>query len=140
MAVFDVLDTLLNRATGRVFGEVFTISPRMVGDDVNGRSSADLLRPVRDFTAELFENFARVQKPDERGSQAALTASYLQQEAGHTTARIRIVVARGALPYAIAQGDRVLRVKTGDRFRVAEVRALADGNVAADLNIMTSPT
>lgn len=142
MPSFDDLDGMAGRAVDRVVGEAFTASPRSAPSlDVNARSVPDTARPVTAFRAGVYEFFSRADKQTNGSprSQSALTAANLAEAAGHTTARIRIKFQGSALPFRLAPGDTVTRLKTGKVYRVAEVRISSQSNFTADLNLFDPP-
>lgn len=143
MAAFDALSAMAGRSVRRVYGETFAVQPRTVATlDVNARRVADAGRPEVTFQAVPHEYFSRVdmQSNGSPRSLSALTAANLAEGAGHSTARIRIKFPATALPFRLAQGDRVRRVSTGAIYNVAEVRISSHDKFTADLNILDTPS
>lgn len=143
MAVFDALSAMAGRAVARVYSDLFAVLPRTVASlDVNARRIVDAGREELIFSAVLHEYFSRVDKQSNGSprSLSALTAANLAEEAGHSTARIRIKFPATALPFRLAQGDRVRRLSNGLVYNVAEVRLSSHAKFTADLNLLETPS
>lgn len=124
---FDALAEVAGATVDVFAAEGFTLSPRKrPDDDANARSVADPDRAEAAFRAIFVE-------PSERG--------FLDSRAHADSAASAIVSTKpaidfpvSALLYAIAEGDRVTREKTGQAYDVAEVHPDGFGRVRATLN------
>ena len=111
----------------RVHGEQFQFLP-YTADDPNGRDGPDASRPVTTITA-IFG------APTARAGSGPARRGYVEPEtAAVASARPYIEFASAQLPYKPVSGDRVVRVDTGERYRVAEPRSSGNGRTVIDLN------
>lgn len=105
---------LLQGAIDRGFGEEILIEPRAAsGGDVNARRVADGERPAITVTGVWVApqiEFARRPHTRVEGRNRDLSAT-----------RPTVKLQANAVPYALAIGDRVTRVATGERAEIAVV-------------------
>jgi hypothetical protein len=97
--------------------------------DVNGRPSPDPDRPAVAIVGAFINPYARA------FSMEARKQGVKPERPGHASARPQLDLDVAQLPYKPRQGDRVVRVKTGQVFHVAEPKFPSAGTrYQLDLN------
>lgn len=111
------------------------------GGDVNARQSPDPDRPVwgddqtvRPFVAFFPEPYARA------FSGPARVQGVKAEHPGHASERPYVDLALAQLPYKPRGGDQILRVATGQLFRIAEPKPDGTGRARCDVNLISPPS
>lgn len=128
-SLFEETFAVASEGIDDVFGEWWTYQPFAVaGGDVNGRPSPDPDRCEMTIFAIYQGPYARAFSNETRRQ------GLKPEKPGHASDRPVCDLALCRLPYAPRNGDQVVRLKTRDVFKVAEVRANGIGRAALDLN------
>lgn len=117
-----------------VFGEAWQYQP-MAKTDSNGRAVPDPSRAIVErliavYIAPYARAFSGVTKKQ----------GVTPERPGHASDRPVCDLALWRLPYPPQNDDRLLRLKTGDLFKIAEPRPMGVGRSALDLNLLTPGT
>ena len=117
---------LLHDATDRQSGESVLIEPRVpTGGDANARPSPDGSRsPITVVGIWVEPQVEYARRPHER-----VESRSHDQAASRPTVKIQEVL----LPYPLAQGDRITRLKTSQRYQIATPGIDGFGRVVATL-------
>ena len=103
-----------------LYGEIFKIEPRAVAPgpngkpDPNARKIADPARPARDDLVAVWTDPHATAQPTNR------TGHPVGEGGRFGDDKPTIDFETAALPYTVAIGDLVTRMKTGDRYAVAD--------------------
>lgn len=126
---FDAAISAAAATHDAIIGELFDYSPMMAEPNVRpvadtGRAIVtDLLAPFGDSADRAFSGPVR-------------TIGVQTERPGHASNRPYISLQLSRLPYAPADGDRLLRKKTGDLYQVAERLPSTPGFMRLDLNLI----
>lgn len=140
MANADLMHTLFGDALAlasecfdATMGEHWIFQPSAIaGGDVNGRPSPDPDRPERRIVGIYINPYARAASAETR------TQGVKPERPGHASSRPQLDFDTTQLPYRPRQGDRVVRLKSGQVFHVAEVKFPSAGpRDKLDLNLIT---
>lgn len=126
MSQFDDAVGALDSSVDRVFSELFAHQPR---------DYASVNRPAVDDPSRAGGTFAAV-FIHAGGRQSTATGEFVGTKAergGHVTARDCISVMEGAFSGRPRRGDLITRLKTAERFEIAEILPLGIGRLRIDL-------
>lgn len=114
-----------------VFGEAFRFEPRTDSGDVNSDDQPDPSRVAVESVIAIFRS------PGARAdSGAARLPGLISDSPGVISSRPVVTVQAAKLPWRPQTNDRLVRLETGEAFRVAEVKQWGVGALwALDLNI-----
>jgi hypothetical protein len=132
---FDALDALTQVAVDAVYGEDFRFEPRARSGDVNAPDAPDAARAVVASVPGIYHAGAA------RGdSGPAHRVGVTAESPGVISTRPVLTVQASRLPWRPRTGDRVLRLATGQAFRIAEPKAGGNGaRWTLDLNAEATP-
>lgn len=132
-SLFEESFAVASEGIDDVFGEAWLYQPFVVANgDVNGRPSPSPDGPERCIIAVYQGPYARAFSAETRKQ------GLKPEHPGHASNRPVCDLALCRLPYPPKNGDQVTRLKTGDIFKVAEVRPNGVGRAALDLNLLSS--
>lgn len=115
--IFEDAAAAHSRAADAVFSEPFLYQPFCVAaGDVNGRPSPDPVRPELRIVGYYIEGYARAFAAETRKQ------GVKPEHPGHASARPQLDLDIKQLHYAPRNGDRVVRLKTGAIYHVAEIK------------------
>jgi hypothetical protein len=130
-SLFEETFDVASEGIDDVFGEAWQYVP-MATPDVNGRAIADTSRAGVDCFIAVYQGpFARAFSNETRRQ------GLKPEHPGHASNRPVCDLTLCRLPYLPKNGDQVVRLKTGDVFKIAEVRPNGVGRAALDLNLLT---
>jgi hypothetical protein len=132
---FDTLDALTQVAVDAVCGEDFRFEPRADTGDVNAPDAPDAGRVVLVSVPGVFHAGAA------RGdSGPAHRVGVAAESPGVISSRPVLTVQASRLLWRPRTGDRVIRLATGEAFRIAEPKAGGNGaRWTLDLNAEAAP-
>lgn len=114
-----------------VFGEAFRFEPRIDSGDVNGDDQADPSRVVVEPVIAIFR--APAARAD---SGPARMPGVVSNSPGVISSRPVVTVQASKLPWRPQTNDRLVRLETGEAFRVAETKPWGVGDLwMLDLNL-----
>ena len=119
MSFFETAITASGAIQDVVYGESFAIVPRAVAAGLNGRLDpnargiADPGRPAQTFTGVWTDPHAVVQPTNRTGHPAGESGRFGDDKP-------TIDFETSALPYIVKIGDVVTRIKTGERYSIAD--------------------
>lgn len=112
-----------------IMSEAFAYHPMRAGSDKNAPLSADPDRAVvPDLPATWGDSAARAH------ADAFREPGVKSERPGHASSRPFVSLWLSRLPYPPRAGDRLIRARTGETYRVAEVLPSSPGFVRLDLN------
>ena len=128
--IFEDAAAAHSRAIDTTFSEHWLYQPFCAAaDDVNGRPSPDPGRPELRIAGAYIEGYARAFAAETRKQ------GVKPEHPGHASSRPQLDLDIGQLPYAARNGDRVVRLKTGVTYHVAEIKFPTSGpRYQIDLN------
>lgn len=128
---FDRLDALAQRTVDAVNGEAFRFEPRTDGGDVNSDDIPDPSRVIVDPVIVAFHA-----SPARADSGPAHRPGFISDKPGVIASRPIVTVQASRLPWRPQTNDRLVRLKTGEAFRIAEPKPTGNGaRWTLDLNV-----
>lgn len=114
-----------------IFGEAFRFEPRTDSGDVNSDDQPDPSRVVVESVVAIFR------APGARAdSGPARMPGFVSESPGIIASRPAVTVQASRLPWRPQTNDRLVRLDTGDAFRVAEAKPWGVGDLwMLDLNV-----
>jgi hypothetical protein len=133
MTIFQDAAVAHSAAVDMVYSECWTYLPyAAAGNDVNARPVADGSRPAQPIIGVYLDPYARAESATVRRQ------GVTPEKPGHASARPQLDLDVTQLPYRIQNGDRVVRLATGDIFKVTEPKFPSAGiRQQLDLNLLT---
>jgi len=133
-SLFEESFAVASEGIDDVFGEAWQYLP-MATPDVNSRAVADTIRAIVPCFIAVYQGaYARAFSAETRKQ------GLKPEHPGHASNRPVCDLALCRLPYLPKNGDHVVRLKTGDVFKIAEPRPNGVGRAALDLNLLTPGT
>lgn len=129
---FDVAVAAAAATHDAIMAEAFDYRPFAAAADVNAVAQSDPGRAVvSGLLATWGDSAARVH------GDAFREPGVKSERPGHASSRPFVSLDLARLPYQPRVGDRIVRLKTGGIYRVAEVLPSSPGFVRLDLNAVT---